>query len=101
MSEKKRGLGKGLNALIDTKEDNISDKKEKTDHIGIDLKAEDKKEVFINISLIEPNKNQPRKEFNKEALTELANSIKQYGVLQPVLVRKNEDMYEIIAGERR
>ena len=50
---------------------------------------------------MEPNRNQPRKEFDKEALSELAASIKQYGILQPIMVQKNGDMYEIIAGERR
>ena len=94
MNEKKRGLGRGLNALINTGSDTENNKENtKENH--------EYKEVFINISLVEPNRNQPRKEFDKDALSELANSIKQYGILQPIIVQKNEDMYEIIAGERR
>ena len=93
MNEKKRGLGRGLNALINTGTDTESKEDEK--------ESNEYKEVFVNISLVEPNRNQPRKEFDKDALSELANSIKQYGILQPIIVQKNEDMYEIIAGERR
>ena len=93
MNEKKRGLGRGLNALINTGTDTESKENAK--------ESNEYKEVFVNISLVEPNRNQPRKEFDKNALSELANSIKQYGILQPIIVQKNEDMYEIIAGERR
>lgn len=93
MNEKKRGLGRGLNALINTGTDTESKENAKENN--------EYKEVFVNISLVEPNRNQPRKEFDKDALSELANSIKQYGILQPIIVQKNEDMYEIIAGERR
>ena len=57
--------------------------------------------VMMKISKVEPNREQPRKEFDKEKLEELAESIKQYGVIQPLLVQKNNDYYEIIAGERR
>ena len=92
MNEKKRGLGRGLNALINTGTDTESKENTKENN--------EYKEVFVNISLVEPNRNQPRKEFDKDALSELANSIKQYGILQPIIVKKNEDMYEIIAGER-
>ena len=93
MNEKKRGLGRGLNALINTGTDTESKENTKENN--------EYKEVFVNISLVEPNRNQPRKEFDKDALSELANSIKQYGILQPIIVQKNKDMYEIIAGERR
>ena len=93
MNEKKRVLGRGLNALINTGTDTESKENAK--------ESNEYKEVFVNISLVEPNRNQPRKEFDKDALSELANSIKQYGILQPIIVQKNEDMYEIIAGERR
>ncbi len=51
--------------------------------------------------MVEPNRDQPRKKFDEDAILELADSIKQFGVLQPLLVRKNKDYYEIIAGERR
>lgn len=60
-----------------------------------------KVEEFVNISLVSPNKNQPRKAFDEEALAELADSIKNYGIISPIIVKKNDDFYEIIAGERR
>lgn len=60
-----------------------------------------KAEVLIDINKIEPNKNQPRKEFNENTLNELAESIKQYGIIQPIILQKKEKTYEIIAGERR
>ena len=55
----------------------------------------------MKLSLIEPNKDQPRKAFDEDALIELSESIKQYGVLQPILVQKKDKYYEIIPGERR
>lgn len=106
MTSKKRGLGKGLNAvfgesnILNTEEDdkisvsNTADGMNKADE-GI------KGDIMIKVSLIEPNMNQPRKEFRKEELDELTQSIKQYGVLQPIIVKKNGERYEIIAGERR
>lgn len=63
--------------------------------------VEVEKEIFLNITQIEPNRSQPRKMFDEEQLEELANSIKLYGVLQPLLVQKKGELYEIIAGERR
>ena len=60
-----------------------------------------KVEEYVNISLVSPNKNQPRKVFEESALAELAESIKMYGVISPIIVKKNDDFYEIIAGERR
>ena len=77
MAVKKGGLGKGLDTLIPSS----SPKKQAKE--------------------IEPNREQPRKAFDEDALLELAESIKQFGVLQPLLVQKKEDYYEIIAGERR
>lgn len=59
------------------------------------------RETFIKLSKIEPSEEQPRKKFDEESLQELADSIKEYGILQPLLVKKNGDMYRIIAGERR
>ena len=58
-------------------------------------------ELMVKVALVEPNKSQPRKKFNEEQLTELAESIKQHGVIQPLLVQKRDGFYEIIAGERR
>ena len=64
-------------------------------------KEEPGKEYMVKLSLVEPNSEQPRKNFDKEQITELADSIKKYGVLQPLLVQKKGTRYEIIAGERR
>ena len=90
----KKGLGKGLGAIFG--EEVIKEQKEK-------IAREDGKgkELMVKLSLIQPNKEQPRKTFDEEKLQELAGSIKRYGVLQPLLVKKNGSFYEIIAGERR
>lgn len=89
---KKTGLGKGLDALF---ADNILNDNED--------KLKDGEEVVKKIKIIEiePNRNQPRKIFDNETLEELAESIKRYGVIQPIIVNKKDDYYEIIAGERR
>ena len=83
----KKGLGKGLDSMIPERliknEDNVS------------------RETLIYISDIEPNKSQPRKKFDEDALQELSDSIKQYGVIQPLILQKRDKYYEIIAGERR
>ena len=89
---KKTGLGKGLDALF---ADNLLVQEDNAD----ENKAE--KIHKIKVIEIEPNRDQPRRSFDEEALDELANSIKTYGVLQPILVTKKEDYYEIVAGERR
>ncbi|WP_312061283.1 ParB/RepB/Spo0J family partition protein [Anaerotignum sp.] len=95
MAAKKMGLGSkgmGLEALINNK---LEDFKETGKDMG-------KSGVWeIEIDMIEPNRKQPRKYFDETALEELAASIKTYGMIQPVVVRKNGDYYEIIAGERR
>lgn len=100
MPIKKKGLGKGLDSLIP---DNKSIKS-----VTPDKSAEAKKEAeekagvqMMKINALEPNRDQPRKNFDEDALLELSDSIKQFGVLQPLLVRKRKDYYEIIAGERR
>ena len=103
----KKGLGRGLNQLIPTGDEARTKSKstpgETTKTITKEVVKEVVKEVEqkIKITQIEPNKSQPRKQFDEDALQELADSIKQYGVLQPLLVRKRKDYYEIIAGERR
>ena len=89
MATRKGGLGKGLDSLI---ADKVGTSNEKTDA---------KNEVMVNINKVEPNKEQPRKNFDEDALLELSESIKQFGVLQPLLVVDRKDYYEIIAGERR
>lgn len=101
----KRGLGRGLSNLIptdDTTED-VNPKASKQTKAGAVTKTEVVKKVeqTLNINRIEPNKNQPRKEFNEDALQELADSIKQFGVIEPLVVVKRKGYYELIAGERR
>ena len=88
---KKTGLGKGLDALF---ADNLLSKEEEIDNSSEKIHK-------IKVIEIEPNREQPRKNFDEEALEELANSIKTYGVLQPIIVNKKADYYEIVAGERR
>ena len=89
MAVKRGGLGKGLDSLIPEGKTIIKEKEEKSG------------EQIVKISKIEPNREQPRKTFAEKELQELAESIKQFGVLQPLLVKKNGEYYEIIAGERR
>ena len=100
MPIKKKGLGKGLDSLIP---DNKSIKSVTPDKSAEAKKeAEEKADVqTMKINEVEPNRDQPRKNFDEDALLELSDSIKQFGVLQPLLVRKRKDYYEIIAGERR
>ena len=94
MAVKRGGLGKGLDSLIPEGKKPTSTKKPEEK----DVKTV---EQLVKISKIEPNREQPRKRFEEDALQELADSIKQFGVLQPLLVQKKGDFYEIIAGERR
>lgn len=124
-----RGLGKGLGAFFgdEVVQEVVNDKamgKNKTDRnekkadakgakdqaasgdgqpivVEKTVTVEVPKEITVKLSMIEPNREQPRKDFNEEQLQELADSIKQYGVLQPLLVQKRENYYELIAGERR
>ena len=103
---RKSGLGKGLDSLIpmgmelEGIQKSAPKKAETPKTEEQELKAE-KSQVFLKISQIEPNRDQPRKQFDEDALAELADSIKQYGVLQPLIVQKKGEYYEIIAGERR
>ena len=94
MAVKKSGLGKGLDSLIADKGVKPAAKA---------APAADKADgaVLMNITKVEPNREQPRKKFDEDALLELSESIKQFGVLQPLLVQERDDYYEIIAGERR
>lgn len=113
MAKAKRGLGKGLGAFFgeevvqEVAKDQENEKKEITSDKEEKASVEEKEtenengEFFVKISRIEPNREQPRKDFAEEQLQELADSIRQYGVLQPLLVQKKGDLYEIIAGERR
>ncbi len=90
-----RGLGKGLDSLIPN---NVGEKKEKVVSSKTEAKAP---ETVVKITKVEPNREQPRKNFDEDSLQELADSIKQFGLLQPILVQNRKDYYEIIAGERR
>lgn len=94
MSNKKRGLGKGLSALI-------SDKPSMESILSSTVETDDNGIVKIPLEEIIPKSDQPRKDFNDEALKDLAKSIETNGVIQPILLRKRDDKYEIIAGERR
>lgn len=127
---KTRGLGRGLGAFFGdevveetikehkiNKEEKTSETREKTtekksgntavksagkvEENSVVPEPEQPKELMIKLSKIEPNREQPRKDFNEEQLKELADSVRQYGVLQPLLVQKRDSSYEIIAGERR
>lgn len=96
---KKGGLGKGIDSLIPNKVNNTKPVEKKEEP-----KVENEKVVegvLVSINKVEPNREQPRKNFDEDALLELSESIKQFGVLQPLLVQDKKDYYEIIAGERR
>ena len=90
-----RGLGKGLDALIPSSS------------IGTNSKSKTKEEtlekndIYVDINKVEPNREQPRKNFDEDSLLELSESIKQHGLIQPILVQDRNSYYEIIAGERR
>ena len=86
----KKGLGKGLDIMIPEK---IESNEDKVDNVS--------RETMVKINEIEPNKAQPRKKFDEDALQELSDSIKQFGIIQPLILKKNGRLYEIIAGERR
>ena len=100
MVAKKSGLGKGLDALIPAGNKRTVEKKN-SEPVIIEKVVEKKGVETLKITEVEPNREQPRKNFNEDALLELADSIKQYGVIQPLIVQKKADHYEIIAGERR
>lgn len=87
--KKKPALGNGLEGMFGV--ENVTE--EEKENVS--------RETFLRLSEIEPNRAQPRRNFDEDALQELADSIKQYGVIQPIVVQKKEKRYEIIAGERR
>ena len=129
MARKHGGLGRGLDALIpqsapkteevtveirdheaaaeqtreEKTEENVSRETfaEERDHLQRDRSERRRRETTLRVSQIEPNRSQPRKTFDEDALEELADSIRQYGLIQPIMVQKREGYYEIIAGERR
>lgn len=91
MVKGKKGLGKGIDSLIQDHLMDLPQEKEKAEH----------PDLYLKLSQVEPNRKQPRKNFDENAMEELTESIKQYGVIQPLIVRKKDTYYEIIAGERR
>lgn len=107
MAVKRKGLGKGIDSLIpDTGSSRGKVNSEKKPVVKEVIKEVIKEvkvpaDTMMKISDIEPNREQPRKNFDKEALEELADSIRQFGIIQPIVVQKKDDYYEIIAGERR
>ena len=105
MAARKGGLGKGLDSLIPGgKETATAEKKENVkvkEVIKEVVKEVVKNELMVKINEVEPNREQPRKDFNEDALIEISESIKQYGVIQPLIVKDRQGYYEIVAGERR
>ena len=101
MAGKRNGLGKGLDSLIPNK----TVKEESASQQKVSKEKQEKNvgsgEILVKINEVEPNREQPRKEFDEDSLMELADSIRQFGILQPLLVQKKKDYNEIIAGERR
>lgn len=93
-TKRKSGLGSGLNELIPQKNKNSSDNVDEKD-------TEKTSDIKVDINKVEPNKDQPRQYFDEDKLLELSESIRQYGVIQPILVQKRENYFEIVAGERR
>ena len=93
-----RGLGKGLDLLIPNVVGEAKNKKETNSGESESGKAA---ETIVKITMVEPNRKQPRKNFDEDSLQELSDSIKQVGLIQPILVQDRKDHYEIIAGERR
>ena len=108
---KRTGLGKGLGAIFGDEVMESAAEEQEAKHQAKSKSAQEPeqkeeendigKELMVKVTAIEPNREQPRKDFNEEAMEELAESMKVYGVLQPLLVQKKGDYYEIIAGERR
>ena len=108
---KRTGLGKGLGAIFGDEVMESAAEEQEAKHQAKSKSAQEQekkeeendigKELMVKVTAIEPNREQPRKDFNEEAMEELAESMKVYGVLQPLLVQKKGDYYEIIAGERR
>lgn len=95
MAKTARGLGKGLDSLIPVAVP-------KTEPVETEVKREDNTQgINVKITKVEPNREQPRKNFDEDALQELADSIKQYGIVEPLIVQDRKTYYEIIAGERR
>lgn len=97
-NERKKGLGRGLSSFLDV--DSFEEIVERSnDENNVDIVTNSSN--FLPIEQLIPNQNQPRKTFSSDELNSLASSIKETGIIQPILVRKTNDFYEIVAGERR
>ena len=97
-NERKKGLGRGLSSFLDVESfDDIVERNKDDD----EAKNGYNSSSYLPIEHLVPNQNQPRKDFSTDELNSLASSIKETGIIQPILVRKNNDIYEIVAGERR
>ena len=97
-NERKKGLGRGLSSFLDVDGfDDIVERKKDEDKV----KGLSNNSSYLPIEHLVPNLNQPRKDFSTDELNSLASSIEETGIIQPILVRKNNDVYEIVAGERR
>jgi len=97
----KKGLGKGLDGMIPKKIEVPQNTTPTITEVKSEQSKYDAAELLVNINEVEPNREQPRKAFDDDSLLELSESIKQFGVIQPLLVQRKKDYYEIIAGERR
>lgn len=97
MATKKRGLGQGIDSLIPNKVN--ANKETETVKVNAGSEKNETDGIFVNINKVEPNREQPRKNFDEDSLVDLSESLKQVGVLQPLLVLDKKDYYEIIAGE--
>ncbi len=97
-NERKKGLGRGLSSFLDVDgfDDIVKGKKDEDKGIGSSNNLS-----YLPIEKLFPNLKQPRKDFSTDELNSLASSIEETGIIQPILVRKNNDIYEIVAGERR
>lgn len=100
MAVKKRGLGKGLDMLIPNKADTQKVRQMSTE-AAASRQPEGERIATLPLQKVEPNRSQPRKKFDSKGLNELADSIREHGVITPILVQKEDDYYQIIAGERR
>ena len=97
-NERKKGLGRGLSSFLDVNSfEEIVERSNDENNVDIVTNGSN----FLPIEQLFPNQNQPRKTFSSDELNSLASSIKETGIIQPILVRKTNDFYEIVAGERR
>lgn len=98
----KKGLGKGLGNLIPEGEKSAASKPQVVEKIvEKEVIVKEPAEIVLRINEVEPNREQPRRNFDEDSLLELSESIRQYGIIQPIIVKKRDDYYEIVAGERR